>query len=115
MTTLAQTARKAHACAACDWRTNPDTPPSIAPGHRYLIHVSFPGDDGHPYGLPPSRDRVCVACAEEADYAAATLVAGACGSFCCGTTPCALPFERGAPGHRHSCREDARARARVTA
>jgi hypothetical protein len=105
-TTSARTARKPFYCSKCQWRATEDDTPVIAPGHRYLRHVGFPGEDGVS-GERPWVLRECVACAVETDDAA-HLDAGACGSYCHGTTPCALPFQKGAPGHECQCRECAR-------
>lgn len=91
-TTKARTARKAHRCDDCRRR-------AIAPGHRYLRHVLFPGDintSGKPW-----TSIECVACAADRDDTAPLLAAGACATYCCGDLPCARPF-----GHDldHSCR-----------
>lgn len=97
------TARTAHFCSGCQMHAREYDVPVIAPGHRYLRHVGFPGDEGVS-GDRPWVLRECVACASEREETDLLLVAKACGTFCHGTTPCALPFERGAPGHQHSCR-----------
>lgn len=107
MPTVARTARVAHRCATCDWHTDPDDTPSIAPGHRYLIHVSFPGGPGHEDGTRPWRIKECVSCARERDGMADLLVADACSTYCHGTQPCALPFRHEGD---HACRDDARER-----
>jgi hypothetical protein len=114
VTVLARTARTAHACATCDWHTSEGEPLAIQPGHRYLIHVAFPGADGYEDGTRPWRMKECVACACEREPTAGLLVAQACATFCCGDVPCALPFEPGAPGHDHSCRRCAIERTEVT-
>lgn len=93
------TARKPHLCDNCHWDVNLRGVPTIAPGHRYLRHIAFPDGDvnasDHPVVLLE-----CVACAEEREYAAAMLTAGACSTFCHGDVPCALPFKHGGD---HSC------------
>lgn len=98
-TVRARTARKAHLCEGCHWTPSLRGQPTIAPGHRYLLHTAFPDGDEitaeHPYSL-----KECVSCAEEREYAAATIVAGACGTFCCGDVPCARPHPHDG---EHSC------------
>lgn len=100
-TTLARTARVPHLCDSCYWSPSLRGVPTIGPGHRYLRHVAFPGDDGHEEGTRPWALVECVACACERDATAGLLQAGACSGFCCGTTPCARP-DRHAGGH--ACR-----------
>ena len=90
------TARKRHRCDEASWTGLH----FIAPGHRYLRHVAFPGDDVNGSDQPWVF-RQCVACAEGREYGASTLTAGACGTFCCGDVPCALPFKHDGD---HSCR-----------
>ena len=91
MTTVkAVTARIPHLCDGCHWTPGLRGVPSIDPGHRYLRHVAFPGDDAN------ESDHLvvlteCVACAYERDQSAG-LDTGACAAFCCGVTPCARPF-----------------------
>lgn len=91
------TARKRHWCDA--------TIPAhvIAPGHRYLRHVAFPGDDvngsDRPWVLPE-----CAACADRFGRDA-----GACLTHCCGDVPCALPLDHDGA---HSCRRCALGGAR---
>jgi hypothetical protein len=99
------TARKAHPCETCSRRdVNGTWTTPIRPGHRYVRHVVFPGDDGFEDITRPQSVRECAGCAIERDSFNATLY-GICGSSCCGTTPCALPFEKGAPCHEHHCGE----------
>lgn len=99
------TARVAHSCESHDRQTvNGDWSKGILPGHRYVLHTAFPGDDGFDSLERPFSIKECASCAIERDDAAATTF-GICGTYCHGTTPCALPFERGAPGHEHFCRE----------
>lgn len=74
---------------------------TIAPGHRYLRHVAFPGDDGHEEGTRPWALNECVACACRREPASGLLVAGACSTFCCGDVPCAKPYRHDGD---HSCR-----------
>ncbi|GAA0550051.1 hypothetical protein GCM10010172_35140 [Paractinoplanes ferrugineus] len=102
--TTALTARKPHYCYSCQWRAVKGDTPIIAPGHRYFRQVAFPGDEGHEQGTQPAVLNQCIGCACEIDDGA-HLQAGACGTWCCGTTPCALPFEKGSPGHEHQCRK----------
>ena len=102
--TQALTARVGHYCFSCQWRAVEGDPPAIAPGHRYLRQVAFPGDEGLEEGTRPAVLNQCIRCVCEADFTA-NIDAGACGTFCCGTTPCALPAQKGAPGHDHQCRE----------
>lgn len=111
LTVLARTARKAHHCSTCDWHTDPDDVPSIAAGHRYLIHVAFPGADGFEEGTRPWRAKECVSCACARDDTAGLLLAGACSTYCHGTEPCALPFRHDGD---HCCRECVRNRAGVS-
>ena len=70
----------------------------IAPGHLYLRHTAFPGDDVNPTDRPWTLTE-CVVCAE-ARASAGLLVTGACTTFCCGDVPCALPVEHAG---EHSC------------
>jgi len=111
-TTKAITARVAHYCSGCQWHAIEGETPVIQPGHRYLRHVAFPGEDAVS-GDRPWVLRECVGCACEKDDTA-YLDAGACGTWCCGTTPCALPIEGGAPGHDHACRDCAGRREQVS-
>ncbi|MCU1657038.1 MAG: hypothetical protein JWO57_1694 [Pseudonocardiales bacterium] len=90
------TARKRHRCDEAS-RTGLHF---IEPGHRYLRHVAFPGDDVNGSDQPWVL-RVCIACAEDRDCHAGMLVGGACTTFCCAMVPCALPFKHA--GDRHSC------------
>jgi hypothetical protein len=92
------TARKLHQCGICrGW--------VIMPGHRYLRHVEFPGDinsSGRPW-----VGRECIDCAvavsESSTVDDPLMLAGACGTFCHGVTPCALDGDHTG---EHSCRED---------
>jgi hypothetical protein len=94
--TRVATARTTHVCASC--------PPGpgrrqIAAGHRYLRHTELPpraAADRRPVTV-----KQCVACAASIDTYA-PIAAGACGSFCHGEVPCALPF--GHAGNAHHCR-----------
>ncbi len=97
----ARTARVPHHCEACA-TLGANQPPTITPGHRYLLHTSFP--DGYTDTSPhPWSVKECIGHAEERDQSAGMLVAGACTGYCCGDEPCARPF-----GHPydedHSCR-----------
>jgi hypothetical protein len=94
------TARIPHRCDGCHWSPGRRGVPTIAPGHRYLRHVAFPGDDVNQTDRPISNIE-CVACACGRESSAGLLVAGACSTFCCGDVPCALPFEHDGD---HSCR-----------
>jgi hypothetical protein len=96
------TARIAHFCSFCQMHSSEDAVPVIQPGHRYLRHVGFPGDDGVG-GERPWVLRQCITCASEKDDFTPVQF-GACGSFCHGTTPCSLPFVPGAMNHECSCR-----------
>jgi hypothetical protein len=102
-TTTYRTARKAHLCDSCHWVPSLRGVPTILAGHRYLEHKTFPGDEGFEEGARPVVNRECIACAVERDYGS-DLMAGACGSFCCGDKPCARPV-----GHdlNHACSRDA--------
>lgn len=103
-TTIARTAREPHLCDTCHWMPSLRGVATILPGHRYLLHTAFPGDEGYEEGSRPARLKECATHAIERDDFTATLY-GICGSSCCGTTPCALPFEKGAPCHEHQCGE----------
>jgi hypothetical protein len=99
------TARTAHPCENC-WRVPSlrDTM-NILPGHRYLLHTAFPGDDGFDALERPFSVRECASCAvERDDYNASKYEI--CGTYCCSTEPCALPFERAGAGygHDHVCK-----------
>jgi hypothetical protein len=96
-TVKAVTARKRHRCDESSWVGVH----FIAPGHRYLRHVAFPGDDVNGSDRPWVL-RQCVACAEGREYGASTLTAGGCATFCCGDVPCALPLNHA--DDAHSCR-----------
>lgn len=99
-TVKAQTARTPHLCDNCHWTPSLRGIPTIAPGHRYLRHVAFPGDEVNQTDHPLSLTE-CVACACERDSHAGLLVAGACSTWCCGDVPCARPFRHDGD---HSCR-----------
>lgn len=101
---FARTARAPHECDTCYWTPSLRGVPTILPGHRYLEHVAFPGDPGFEEGQAPLRHKECASHAIERDDCSATQF-GICGSYCHGTNPCVLPFERGAPGHKCVCRE----------
>ena len=89
------TARKRHRCDESWGDVH-----FIEPGHRYLRHVAFPGDDVNG-GDQPWVLRQCIACAEDRDGHAGALIGGACTGFCCGDVPCALLFKHDGD---HSCR-----------
>lgn len=95
-TVKARTARTGHLCENCGWK-------SILPRHRYLLHTGFPSDD-YVSSEAPYSVKECVACAIDRDYGADLGPLAACGTYCCGETPCAQPV-----GHDgdHSCRRDA--------
>lgn len=78
----ARTARKPHLCEGCHWVASLRGVPTIMPGHRYLIHTTFP--DGEYYnGTGPIEHKECIWCfAERAGED--PIVIGACGTFCCG-------------------------------
>jgi hypothetical protein len=103
-TVKAVTARRPYECDTCYWTASLRGVATILPGHRYLLHTAFPGDPGFEEGERPARNKECIACAGERDLAD-QLVAGACGTFCHGTTPCALPIGQGSPSHEHSCKK----------
>lgn len=96
----ARTARKPHLCTDCSWTPSLRGVATIAPGHRYLRHVAFPGDEGHEEGTRPWALLQCVACACQVDPTAGLLAAGACSTYCCGDVPCARPEQHGGG---HSC------------
>jgi hypothetical protein len=100
--TKAFTARKAHDCANC--RQLGEGRGTIAPGHRYLKHTAFPGNEFMQIDAPESM-KECAACAIRRDWGTHVVTLAACQTYCCGTTPCALPPVPGAPAHDHSCRE----------
>lgn len=89
------TARKRHRCDEASWTGLH----FIEPGHRYLRHVAFPGDDVNGSDRPWVL-RQCIACAENRGRDG-TLIGGACAGFCCGDVPCALPLKHDSD---HSCR-----------
>lgn len=100
-TVQARTSRKPRECDGCHWTPSLRGTPTIAPGHRYLRHVAFPGDEVNQSHRPYTNTE-CVACAAERDSATPLLTAGACATYCHGTLPCALPADH--DGH-HSCRQ----------
>lgn len=112
------TARVAHACEGCSVKTvNGVWTTPILPGHRYLLHTAFPGDDGFEEMDSPFSIRECARCAHARDVDASMLYL-ICGSYCCGTEPCALPFQpvgTPAPGHEHVCHRCASERERELA
>lgn len=117
-TTRGVTAQIKHTCETCSRKTvNGDWTTPILPGHRYLVHTAFPGDEGFEEGTRPQQLRECASCAIEREDYTATLY-GICGSFCCGVEPCVLPFRTpGTAEHEHACRRcvDERQRDLVTA
>jgi hypothetical protein len=104
-TAKAVTARKRHRCDAGYREVH-----VIAPGHRYMRHTVFPGHDANTSHRPYNVTE-CVACAENREQAAGLLAAGACATFCCRETPCALPFKH---DDDHSCHRCAARPARAT-
>lgn len=99
-TMQARTARKPHLCDGCHWSPSLRGVATIARGHRYLRHVAFPdGDINH--SDHPVVNTECVACACGRDPTYGLLQAGACSTFCCLETPCALPVDHDGD---HSCR-----------
>lgn len=100
-TITARTARKPHLCDGCHWTPSLRGVPTIAPGHRYLRHTAFPDGEINASDRPYSVTE-CVACAGERDETAPLLVAGACSTYCCGETPCALPHRHDGD---HQCRQ----------
>jgi hypothetical protein len=99
-TVKALTARIAHLCDGCHWYSSFRGVPTIAPGHRYLRHTAFPGDEVNQTERPYSIAE-CVACACERESSDGLLAVGVCSTFCCGDVPCALPFRHDGD---HSCR-----------
>ena len=73
----------------------------IRPGDRYLRHVAFPGEVIT--GRRPWVAAECVSCACTLDDTA-PVIAGACGSYCCGAEPCALPAQHWRRRADHRCR-----------
>jgi hypothetical protein len=107
------TARIPHTCETCSVKTvNGTYTEPIRPGHRYLVHVVFPGEESFEEITRPWKAAECGTCAiARDDFVAHSF--GICGSYCCGVNPCVLPFENiGAPGHDHQCRECSRLVAR---
>lgn len=100
-TAKAITARIPHLCDTCHFEPGLRGVATIDPGHCYLRHVAFPGDDGN----ESSRVVVlteCVAHVWERDPHAA-LDTGACSSYCCGVTPCARPIRHDGDCSCRSC------------
>lgn len=101
-TVLARTARKPHSCDGCHWTPSLRGKATIAPGHRYLRHVAFPGDEVNQDSDQPYTNTECIACAEA--RGATELSRGlalACCTYCCGDVPCALLVRHEGD---HSCR-----------
>lgn len=94
-TIRARTARVPHLCEGCH-----GIAPTIAPGHRYLLHTSFL-DGLTDTSTGPWSINECVACVCKRDDTAGLLAADACSTFCCGDVPCARPFKHDGD---HSCR-----------
>lgn len=99
-TVKAVTARKQHPCDT-DY---PGGGHVITPGHRYLRHTAFPGDDVNPTDRPWTLTE-CVACACRRNDGELLLITTVCLTFCCGDVPCARPVRH--DGH-HSCQRCAR-------
>lgn len=99
-TTRGRTARIAHLCDNCHWAPSLRGQPTIAPGHRYLLHTAFPNSETNQSNRPYSL-KECMACLSERDDTAPVLIADACSTFCCGDVPCARPFKHDGD---HSCR-----------
>lgn len=99
-TVKARTARIARYCDVCHWTPSLRGVATIAPGHRYLRHVTFPGADGNESGRVITNTE-CIACLDDRETHGGVLIAGACATFCHGDVPCALPFKHGGD---HSCR-----------
>ncbi len=97
---MARTARIPHECDSCYWTHSLRGVPTILPGHRYLIHTAFPGDPGYEEGEHPARLKECATHAISRDDFAATQY-GICATYCCGTEPCVLQFQRAGAGHEH--------------
>lgn len=109
-TIQARTSRIARLCDGCHWTPSLRGKPTIAPGHRYLRHVAFPGDEVNQSHRPYTNIE-CVACAAEREPTAPLLIAGACATFCCGDVPCARPSGHGEDHECRRCMEDVRAPA----
>lgn len=99
-TVMARTAAKPRDCDSCYWTPSLRGVPTIAPGHRYLRHVAFPGDDANQSDQPHVLTE-CIACACEREPTNGLLIADACSTFCCGDVPCARPEKHDGD---HSCR-----------
>lgn len=101
------TARLWHACDSCHlWHADRRGVCTIAPGHRYVIHVTFPGADGNDSGRVISH-KECLRCmTDRIGWNDTEWIANPCGTFCCGDVPCVRPFSHVRPGDiefRHSC------------
>lgn len=103
MTTVIRThtARVAHFCEGCHPVPSEHDTPTIAPGHRYLLHTAFPDGDLN-VGDRPYSVKECIACLSTRDSAAPLLEAGACATYCHGVTPCARPFRHDGD---HECKQ----------
>lgn len=99
-TVLPRTARREHRCTRCRRR--------IPTGHRYLRHTVFPDDAAANSTGRPFAEKECVACSAEREGDDPLLVAGAHGSFCHGTNPCALPARHAGDCSCQDCPERVR-------
>lgn len=59
-TTAYRTARTPHLCEGCHWTGSLRGVPTILPGHRYIIHTTFPGAEAYEEG--PARSGTTSAC-----------------------------------------------------
>lgn len=100
VTVKARTARIPHLCDGCHWTPSLRGVPTIAPGHRYLRHVAFPGDEANQTDRPHTNTE-CIACLAARDETGPLLLADACATFCHGDVPCARPLGHGGD---HECR-----------
>jgi hypothetical protein len=105
---IPRTARKGHACEGCHLAGR--TGNVIAPGHRYLVHRVYADGYAVAVGTHPYELKECASCAVHRDHGADVGPLAACGTYCHGLDPCALPFGHG--GDRHACRQDAEDAAR---
>lgn len=97
----ARTARKSHFCESCQWTPSLRGEQTIAPGHRYLLHTAFPGDESNGSDQPWSL-KECIACAETAGrWEHSRGLGSACAAWCCGDVPCARIVRHDGD---HSCR-----------
>ncbi len=96
-----RTARKWHRCGTC--RTGN---PTIAPGHRYIINVKFPGATGNETGKLVT-ERECLRCmTDRIGYSDTEWHAQPCSTFCCGDVPCVRKADHvryGGDNPQHSC------------